>query len=197
MTITAFPLTWPPHRPRTPASRTEASAFDRTRTFGSVRDELIREVERLGGRKLIISTNIPLRGDGLPYATYRQVRDYGVAVYFRYREKDMCFACDRWRRIEDNMHAIVKTIDALRGVARWGSGDMMAAAFTGFAALPPPDKPDWQAVLELRDLLLPTREDIERAYRRLAGIHHPDRGGDAARMVEINRARDQALKETT
>lgn len=41
--------------------------------------------------------------------------------------------------------------------------------------------------------MLPERDDIEKAYRRLASAHHPDRGGDAARMVAINRARDEAL----
>ncbi|WP_422097530.1 J domain-containing protein [Variovorax sp.] len=196
MTISAYPLTWPAHRPRTPGYRIERSGFDRQRSFAVVRDELVREIDRLGGRSLIISTNIPLRQDGLPYATFSRIRDFGVAVYFKYRGQDMCFVCDRWTRIEDNMHAIVKTIDALRGVARWGSGDMMAAAFTGFAALPAPAVPDWQAVLELRELILPTRDDIERAYRRLASLHHPDRGGSADRMAQINRAREQALQET-
>lgn len=196
MTISAYPLTWPAQRPRTPGYRIERSSFDRQRSFAVVRDELVREVARLGASDLIVSTNIPLRQDGLPYATFSRIRDFGVAVYFKYRGQDMCFACDRWTRIEDNMHAIVKTIDALRGVARWGSGDMMAAAFTGFAALPPPAVPDWQAVLELRELILPTRDDIERAYRRLASLHHPDRGGSADRMAQINRAREQALQET-
>lgn len=35
-----------------------------------------------------------------------------------------------------------------------------------------------------------TDDDIKVAYRRLAQENHPDRGGDAARMGEINKARD-------
>ena len=30
------------------------------------------------------------------------------------------------------------TISALRGIARWVTGDMVTAAFRGFVALPPP-----------------------------------------------------------
>jgi len=36
-------------------------------------------------------------------------------------------------------------------------------------------------------------EAIMLAYRRLAADHHPDRGGDTARMAEINAARDTLL----
>jgi curved DNA-binding protein CbpA len=33
-------------------------------------------------------------------------------------------------------------------------------------------------------------EEIKRAYRKLAGQHHPDRGGDTARFQEIQSAYD-------
>lgn len=202
MTITAYPLAWPLHRPRTAWNQVERSNFDRKRSLANARDLLINEVRLLGGSSLIISTNIPLRLDGLPRSGYAAPRDAGVAIYFKRAKQDMAFACDRWDRVEDNIYAIAKTIDALRGVARWGSGDMLKAAFTGFAALPAPFvasvKRDWQAVLELQDLLQPSEDDIRRAYQRLASKFHPDRaGGDAAKMAELNQARDDALKECT
>jgi hypothetical protein len=31
----------------------------------------------------------------------------------------MCFACDRWDSVGDNVYAITKTIKALRGIERW------------------------------------------------------------------------------
>lgn len=197
MTITAFPLTWPEHKPRTFHWKIERSGFDRKRSFSTVRDELVREIDRLGGKSLIISTNIPLRQDGLPYANFSKIKDFGVAVYFKHKAKDMAFACDRWDRIEDNMHAITKTIDALRGVARWGTGDMMEAAFTGFTALPAPIVAGyargWWEVLGVS--VTATRVEIESTYKRLASLHHPDKGGDTARMTEINAAREAALKD--
>ena len=39
-------------------------------------------------------------------------------------------------------------------------------------------------------------DDIKRAYRKMAGEHHPDRGGDAARFKEINEAY-QVLSDQT
>ena len=36
--------------------------------------------------------------------------------------------------------------------------------------------------------------DIRRAYRRLALRHHPDRGGDAERMKELNQAYEYLMR---
>lgn len=184
--IEAYPLTWPTGRPRTKFP--DRSNFDVA--LGRAIQDVRAEVDRLGGRGLIISSNLPLRRDGLPYATSSQPADRGVAVYFKYKGKPMCFACDRWQAVEDNMRAIAKTIDALRGISRWGTGDMIEQAFTGFTALPAPES--WWQVLELTgpDASPSTIED---AHRRLAMKHHPDRGGDTEKMARINRARDLGM----
>lgn len=187
--IEAFPLQWPAGRPR--KQWPERSNFETT-LGRSIRD-VQEEVRRLGGTGLVISSNLPLRRDGMPYANASQPQDKGVAVYFRYKKRPMCFACDRWDRIEDNMRAISKTIDALRGIERWGSGQMVEQAFTGFVALPAPEQP-WQ-VLGVSSHA--TRDEIETAYRRLAMQHHPDRGGDEREMARINAARDTLLTATS
>jgi hypothetical protein len=187
--LEAYPLTWPVNRPRT--KWREPSRF-RT-TLGVAIKEVQAEVERLGGSNLIISSNLPLRRDGMPYANASQPDDRGVAVYFQYKKRPMCFACDRWAKIEENMWAIAKTIDALRGIERWGSGQMVEQAFTGFVALPAPEQP-WQT-LGL-STSRPTREQIDEAHRRLAAQHHPDRpGGDTNEMARINAARDELYRE--
>jgi len=183
--IEAYPLAWPIGRPRTKSP--DRSRF-RT-TLGVAIKEIQLEVERLGGRHLVISSNLPLRRDGLPYSSARHPEDRGVAVYFELKKRPMCFACDRWEQIADNMRAIAKTIDALRGIERWGSGQMVEQAFTGFAALPAPEQP-WQV---LGVGAHASREEIERAYRLLASKHHPDRGGDPAQMARINAARDALI----
>jgi hypothetical protein len=179
----AYPLTWPLGRPRT--KWPERSNFDVT--LGRAIQDVQHEVKLLGGIALIISSNLPLRRDGMPYANATQPDDRGVAVYFTLKKKPMCFACDRWNRIEDNMRAIAKTIEALRGVNRWGTGNMVEQAFTGFAALPAPES--WWQVLGLSGPDA-TREQIEDAHRRLIMKHHPDRGGDSELASRINRARD-------
>lgn len=185
--IEAYPLTWPPGRPRT---KFRESARFKT-TLGAAVDRVREEVRMLGGATLVISSNQPLRRDGLPSARPGYIGDTGVAVYFKLKGKPMCFACDRWHGVENNMQAIAKTIEALRGIERWGTGQMVQQAFTGFTALPAPEQP-WQ-VLGL-ETSRPTREQIDEAHRRLAAEHHPDRGGDGDKMARINAARDDLYR---
>lgn len=196
--LEAFPLAWPFGRKRTDRWSRQTAKFDIS--FARVRDEVVRQVQLMAGRypksDLIISTNIALRRDGLPLANQRQPDDCGVAIYFTYKKRPMCFACDRWNKVEDNMQAIAKTIDALRGIARWGTGDMMEAAFTGFVALPAPGGTQhWRDVLkapaDVRDLL-----SLKPYYQRAASAAHPDRqGGSNAAMIAVNLAWDQAVEE--
>jgi DnaJ-class molecular chaperone len=47
-------------------------------------------------------------------------------------------------------------------------------------------------ILEIPETATP--EQIKRAYRRLAAMHHPDRGGDAAAFTRIRKAYEQAMK---
>lgn len=186
--LEAYPLTWPANRPR--QRLTEYSRF-RHPALGLTIKQVQAEVERLGGQELVISSNLPVKRNGTPYAAPQQPRDRGVAVYFTYKKKAMCFACDRWTTIEDNMRAIAKTIDALRGIERWGSGQMVEQAFTGFTALPAPEQA-WQ-VLGVSSTA--GADTIHEAYKRLASKYHPDKtGGDSNQMARINAARDQMME---
>lgn len=143
----------------------------------------------MGGRHPVLSTNIPLRRDGLPYANQPEPVDPGVAVYFEYKKKSMSFACDRWDRVRDNVRAIEKTIEAIRGIERWGASDMMERAFMAFEALPAPG--DWRADLGLPPEATPA--DAKKRYKDLVKTHHPDRGGDAEQFNRINRAYEAAM----
>lgn len=131
--VTAYPLYWPKDIPRT--YRPGKSGFKCT--FAAARDGIIKEIKLMGGTNPIISTNIELKQNGLPYAGQKQPEDKGVAIYFTYKKNQVVLSCDRWDKIESNLHAIRKTIDAMRGIARWGVSDMLERAFTGFKALPP------------------------------------------------------------
>jgi DnaJ-domain-containing protein 1 len=157
----------------------------------------MNELRLLGAKNVILSTNIPLRNDGLPYARYKTPDDPGVAVYFQLKGQLQVFACDRWKRVEDNMQAIRKTIEAIRGLERWGSSEMLNRIFKGFEALPETageSVGSWWAVLGV-DPDWPL-EQIEAAYKQAAKIHHPDRpGGSHEKMTELNRAIDEARKE--
>ena len=102
---TAYPLQWPEGWPRTHANKREggtkfkggsgwvddATAPRGARyigrqevTFNSAREKLATEMERLGARNIVLSTNLPLRMDGQPHASAVKVQleDPGVALYF-------------------------------------------------------------------------------------------------------------------
>lgn len=174
-----YPLTWPAGWPRTPTWKRGHSPFKVTPD--QAYRELMQELCRLGARDVIISSNLKLRQDGAPYATQPRNDDEGIAVYFRRKGQDVVLACDKFAKREANMRAITKTIDAIRGIERWGSSDMMERAFTGFTALPAPG-----GTAHWRDVLDPA--DPEASYRRLRAQHHPDRGGSADEFNAVQHA---------
>lgn len=179
---TAYPLHWPEGRPRT--SKPQRSRF--STTFACARDNLLSEIKRLGGWYPTISTNVNLRRDGLPYANRPEPDDKGVAVYFELKGKPQCIPCDKWDRVGDNIHAIAKSIEAMRGLERWGGSDIMNQAFSGFQMLPGGTTPSWATVLGV------SRDDhhdtIKTNYRLLAKEHHPDHGGDPRKFNEVQQA---------
>ena len=192
MTVEAYPLHWPESVPRTPVCDQEWGPFKTT--MNDAQNGLLYEIEKLGGHHVVLSTNIRLRQDGLPYTRDREPDDGGVAVYFEYKGQPMCFACDRYLKVRANIQAIRKTIEALRGIERWGASDMMERAFTGFMQLPAPGQSDvrgWREVLGIADGITDLGY-IKHAYRRLCAERHPDRGGSDAAMSELNRAWEQA-----
>lgn len=183
----AYPLAWPHGWPRTKTPK--QSRFDVTGDQAS--QELVWEIERLGGRYVVISSNVPTRRDGLPYSHGKPTNgDTGVAVYFKRKGKQMVFACDKWDQVKDNIRAVCKTIEAMRGIERWGASDMMERAFSAFTAIEPPRSP-WR-VLGVKPNA--TREEVEATYRAKAKEVHPDAGGSTAAMAELNQARDDALR---
>lgn len=183
-----YPLHWPSGWKRTLLPK--RSRFKTN--FSKARREVFEELRRLKAKDAILSTNIPLKSNGEPYATYR-LADMGVAIYFKHKGKHMVFACDKFDRIEDNLWAVVQTIKAIRSIERWGASEMMERAFTGFQALPDPNAEDWKHVLNLSSK--PTLEEAKSAYQRLAKEFHADHGGSHEKMVRINKAWEQAQKE--
>ena len=188
--VEAYPLQWPTGWPRTSSRR--SAAFD-TR-FIDARDGLLNEIRLMGGRQPIISSNVPLRLDGLPRANFTRHPDPGVAVYFALKGEPRVFACDRWTHVEDNLQAVRKTIEALRGIERWGSSEMLNRVFQGFAALPdgPTEEPWWVVLGVTKSWGL---DAIEKVYRALALERHPDRGGSDEAMARLNWAIAEARKE--
>src|ERR1700734_463471 len=96
--IQAFPLQWPPGWPRTESWRRRRAKFLNAKRELSVMDGIQRVLEQLAFFKvkrddLVISTNIPVRLDGLPRSD-RTASDPGVAVYWRKAKETRCMAID-------------------------------------------------------------------------------------------------------
>lgn len=191
--VEAFPLCWPAGRLRSKFA--ESSRFDTSAT--KAYSLLTGELKRMGATQIIVSSNVPLKGDGT-IRLDREPVDAAVAVYFTRDKKQMVFACDKYDLIRDNILAIAKTIEALRGIERWGSSDMMERAFSGFKALTSSTEREWWEVLfgASQRPSLCDKDTIESAYRVQARKVHPDTaGGSHDAMAELNKAREQALRE--
>lgn len=186
--IEAYPLCWPPGWPRTKFQKRARFSS----SFAKARDEIFHELRLLGATNVILSTNIPLNRNGLPYAGQSEPGDCAVAVYFKYKNKSMVFASDTWNRVTDNLVAIQKTINAIRGIERWSASSMLERAFTGFTALPG-STDNWWDILGVDKSS--DEEQIKTAYRNKCRKHHPDFGGSNEMMSKINKAYDQGIKK--
>jgi len=195
--VDAYPLAWPAGWPR--ATSRVWGQFKGT--IDAARWELLKEIDLLVlgpdtrlytvRQHVVISTNKPLRKDGELHAGSPEPADPGVAVYFTRNKKPVCLACDKYDRVWKNIRALAKTIEALRGIERWGSTQLLDRAFTGFAALPERTGPD---VWELLGLAPDADEAaILKAYRERAQTAHPDKGGTHEAFDALTKCKDIAL----
>lgn len=193
-TQNAYPLSWPAAWKRTPRYQITRSRFA-DHSMDRATRELMNELRSLGASRLVISTNVELRQDGLPFSNRRAPTDCGAAVYFFLKNHPRVLACDRWARVEDNIYAIAKHVEALRGQERWGVGSV-EQAFAGYTALPAPGdsvSATWYNVLGVPADA--TYEHSLEAYRREAMNCHPDKpGGSHDQMTRLNASWDQARK---
>jgi len=206
LNVDAYPCYWPEDWPRTDKYKRRSSSYQVT--FARARDGISRRLRLMNACEIVISTNIPLRHDGLPLAGMSEPADPSVAVYWAERDewKDghqqyryRVIACDHWRRVDENMRAANLAIDALHALKRTGATQVIEKAFTGFTALPASTdgarRRPWREVFEWPDGWRITPENIHGRYNHLARLRHPDAGGTHDGMVELNLARELALRE--
>lgn len=213
--VDAYPLSWPPGKPRTPAGKRERAKFGRSQeesrtdwqgkpykitrkaslTIEQAQRRLSDELARLGAKSVVISSDLRLRLDGLPYSQQREPADPGVAVYFQLLGKPHCLSCDAWDRAADNLAAIAKHIDAMRGMERWGVADI-ATLFAGFKALPAATVTEWRprtaeeaaewvartakmasTISGNAASVLSSKDVFDSMYRIIAKSSHPDTNG--------------------
>jgi hypothetical protein len=128
MTVEAYPLQWPDGWPRTAFNLRES---DRKfgghvygLTMGRARDQHLDELRLPGARDIVVSTNVQLRRDRLPY-DQRRIEDPGVAVYFMLEKRPLVMARDRFISVA-GQYALAHTRGRSHASAcapRWRSDD--------------------------------------------------------------------------
>jgi hypothetical protein len=196
MITEASPLQWPSGWQRSPSPRHSSFGVGNSKpSIARATDKLMKEIRLMGGTHIVVSSNLRLKNDGTPYSSQREPDDQGVAVYFTYQGQQRVVACDSYARCGCNLFAIAKTIEAMRAIDRWGCSEILARAFTGFAALPPPCE-HWSTVLDVIEEL-DNLDVLKSAYRQKVKQHHPDNGGDATRFQQVQQAYKEARKDIT
>lgn len=145
---------------------------------------------------IIISSNMQYRRDGLPYAKQKKLDDMGVAVYFTYDGQQRVLASDSFDKLGCNLWAIGKTIEAMRGIDRWGCSTILQKAFTGFTALPAASHEflhTWYDILGVSEDSEP--DYVRKQYKELAKKYHPDMiTGDERMFQKITNAYEEYVK---
>lgn len=193
MTAEAYPLQWPAGWPRTPQHQQGRSRF--TTGYKKAIRRLKDELRLLGATDLVISSDVPVRRDGMLYAdaARRKIDNPGVAIYFRLKGKPMVMARDVYWTPHENITGLAHAIEHMRGLARHGGDFMMYQAFEGFTALPAPAKgPSCWDLLGVSPNASPA--EIDRAFRDAAKKAHPDAGGSDAAMATLSAAKQEAMQ---
>lgn len=201
------PLSWPAHRPRTPAFRRQTGKFRQHGgpiTVAGAMDRVEIEVQRLGGINALLSSNLDLRIDGRPRSGGSRPADPGVCLYFTLKAEPFALACDTYTDPAQNIAALAAHLEATRAITRHGVASA-AETLQAFSALPPPSpvsaaRTCWDVLGLSRAVVMALPATVRaaavnEAFRTLSRKTHPDAGGDQAAQAELNAARAQALKE--
>jgi hypothetical protein len=195
--IKAYPLCWPDGWART--KHRQSSPY-KIKTDAAL-DELIGSVKLMGGRDIVVSSNVPIRRDGTMYRgdhSDQRIEDPGVAVYWTARDTKgnpvpRVIPCDHWHTVRENVRALGMAIEYIRGLKRCGAGEIQERAFSGFARLPETtgEASDCWSVLGVKRTA--TRDQLTARLRELTRTEHPDHGGSSDGFARITRAYHEAI----
>lgn len=117
MKVTAFPLQWPAHKPRTTAAERKAGQALKSISASAValRDALglLGSVTGHPVTDIVISSNVTL--------DQARPADPGVAVYFDWYGAGRVIACDEHAKPEANLGRIYDRVEEVRAMARSGT----------------------------------------------------------------------------
>lgn len=172
-----FPLCWPEGRARTKNRRSSKFRVE----YPTAVKDLQTSLRQLGKPSQVTSDVVGLLTEA--------PADPGVAVWLKLPTGIRCVCCDEYMTVRENVRAISLTLDALRQVQNYGTtmlDQVLGHSVMSLPATTGTGRTDWFAGCS-------TESEINQKWRTLAAEHHPDKGGNAETMAEINAARDKAL----
>lgn len=201
-------VTWPGRM--TPADQRRPARYDASPN--KTRDELLRELELLGATDVFIQgaySDDQIRLDGMPRAGAAPSHP-GIILTYTTARGTFQLPCDTFQSPEQNLRAIVLTLQRLRLIEETGV-KTHGRQYEGFKALPPatadaPMSPataaasltilagvgEDEAAVAMQ--ILRSREYFNVMYRRAAMRTHPDRGGRQDLFERLQRAAEAIEK---
>lgn len=203
---TAYPLHWPPQKPRTPEAERRYGQFGYKNAQGiggsySRKEDItvykatrrilneLGNFDRPGNRNrvdveaIVISTNLELRkSDGRPRSDRRAPEDPGAVLYYELDGDPQVIAVDCYNKVEQNMAAIAAILECLRTMERHDSTVMKMAMAGIRGELPAPDQvslPHWTTLFNVP--VTADYDQVKKAFKSIRGKYHPDnqRSGNA------------------
>jgi hypothetical protein len=168
--------------------------------IGTTVAELQREMRQISANNVRLQIDLPpekFRLDGNPRADATP-RTPGLILTFTTKQGAQSYPCDRYTRWEDNLRAIVLTLEALRKVDRYGVANH-GEQYRGFLALEAAtampagftstqDARDYIFSIIRRSGWTTVPGDVALQLRQAKRFTHPDTGGDSAEFDRVNAA---------
>jgi len=196
---------WPPEQPATPVGRRKPGLF--TADYLARLNLLESEMTAVSAKDAILTAFIPknqIRADGWPLSSAKAAGP-GLILSFTSNGQPREFAADHYDDWKDNLYAVAKTLEALRGINRWG-GASSGKQYAGFSPVLAPDAQPmpasfassqsaavfladhaegWSAGQILNNSLV-----LKSAYNAASIKLHPDTGGTHEGFVQLQQAKD-------
>lgn len=188
--IEPFPLKWPADQSRQQNRR--KSRFKSLAVHDSAK-AIHKLLTRMRASRIVITSNLPTRQDGLPYSNATNPQDPGVVVWWVRKGKESCMTCDEFRKVSENFRGLERGIAHIYDLDRWGLSAISERAFNGFVALNAgPTQRTWREVLGglgIEGLEPAATLAVARTrFREAAKTAHSDHGGSDDLMTTLNEA---------
>lgn len=148
--ITSFPLCWPLDVPFTEKRiRLNISRYQKL-NMTQAKKFILKQFKNIPGptMSIVVSTNVPVDNDGwYHHDNASDAYDKGAAVWWYQNKRLKVMYCDKYNRIEDNMYAIAKGLEAIIKCKRWINEKYLPDMFETFnynGAF----KPHWRHVFD-------------------------------------------------